>query len=140
MRTFVAQTVTIGEQKVSPESESLKLSATPTPQVQNPSDSDSSTPTPQPCLLQHSCCRSHPVSHTSASTMLTGHTSLHPGVALNICIELSQRYSGFVSLNFRRASLIYSANSEHSALTFGPYTCIKHRERSNKFNLTCTPS
>jgi len=44
----VAQTVTIGEQKVSPESESFKFSATPTPQVQNPSDS--STPTPQPCL------------------------------------------------------------------------------------------
>jgi len=44
----VAQTVTIGEQKVSLESESLKFSATPipTPQVQNPSDS--STPTPQP--------------------------------------------------------------------------------------------
>jgi len=41
LRTFVAQTVTIGEQKVSPESESLKFSATPTPQVQNPSDSDS---------------------------------------------------------------------------------------------------
>jgi len=40
MRTFVAQTVTIGEQKVSPESESLKFSTTPTPQVQNPSDSD----------------------------------------------------------------------------------------------------
>jgi len=37
----VAQTVTIGEQKVSPESESLKFSATPTPQVQNPSDFDS---------------------------------------------------------------------------------------------------
>jgi len=33
----VAQTVTIGEQKVSPES--LKFSATPTPKVQNPSDS-----------------------------------------------------------------------------------------------------
>ena len=41
LRTFVAQTVTIGEQKVSQESESLKFSATPTPQVQNPSDSDS---------------------------------------------------------------------------------------------------
>jgi len=37
----VAQTVTIGKQKVCPESESLKLSATPTPQVENPSDSDS---------------------------------------------------------------------------------------------------
>ena len=37
----MAQTVTIGEQKVSPESESLKFSATPTPQVENPSDSDS---------------------------------------------------------------------------------------------------
>ena len=35
----MAQTVTIGEQKVSPESESLKFSATPTPQVENPSDS-----------------------------------------------------------------------------------------------------
>ena len=45
----MAQTVTIGEQKVCPESESLKLSATPTPQVENPSDSDSTTPTPQPC-------------------------------------------------------------------------------------------
>jgi len=33
----VAQTVTIGEQKVW--SESLKFSATPTPQVENPSDS-----------------------------------------------------------------------------------------------------
>jgi len=43
----VAQTVTIGEQKVCPESESLKFSTTPTPQVENPSDSDSSTPTPQ---------------------------------------------------------------------------------------------
>jgi len=53
LRTFVAQTVTIGEQKVSPESESLNFSATPTPQVQNPSDS--STPTPQPWLLQMSC-------------------------------------------------------------------------------------
>jgi len=44
----VTQTVTIGEQMVSPESESLKFSATPPPtaQVQNPSDS--STPTPQP--------------------------------------------------------------------------------------------
>jgi len=42
----VEQTVTIGEQKVCPESESLKLSATPTAQVENPSDS--STPTPQP--------------------------------------------------------------------------------------------
>ena len=38
---FVAQTVTIGEQKVCPESESLKFSTTPTPQVENPSDSDS---------------------------------------------------------------------------------------------------
>jgi len=40
---FVAQTVTIGEQKVCPESESLKFSATPalTPQVENSSDSDS---------------------------------------------------------------------------------------------------
>jgi len=46
----VAQTVTIGEQMVCPESESLKFSATPTPQVENPSDSDSSTPTQQPCL------------------------------------------------------------------------------------------
>ena len=39
--TFVAQTVTIGEQKVCPESESLKFSTTQTPQVENPSDSDS---------------------------------------------------------------------------------------------------
>jgi len=38
---FAAQTVTIGEQKVCPESESLKFSATPTLQVENPSDSDS---------------------------------------------------------------------------------------------------
>jgi len=43
----VAKTVTIGEQNVCPESESLKFSATPTPQVEN--SSDSSTPTPQPC-------------------------------------------------------------------------------------------
>ena len=35
--------VTIGEQKVCPESESLKFSTTPTPQVGNPSDSDSTT-------------------------------------------------------------------------------------------------
>ena len=35
----MAQTVTIVEQKVCPESESLKFSATPTPQVENPSDS-----------------------------------------------------------------------------------------------------
>ena len=39
LHTFVAQTVTIGEQKVCPESESLKFSTTPTPQVENPSDS-----------------------------------------------------------------------------------------------------
>ena len=45
----MAKTVTIGEQKVFPESESLKFSATPTPQVENPSDS--STPTPQPWFL-----------------------------------------------------------------------------------------
>ena len=51
LRTFVAQTVTIGEQKVCPESESLKFSTTPTPQVENPSDSDSSTPTPRLRLL-----------------------------------------------------------------------------------------
>jgi len=38
---FVTQKVTIGEQKVYPESESLKFSATPTPQVENPSHSDS---------------------------------------------------------------------------------------------------
>ena len=37
----MAQTVTIGEQKVCPESESLKFTTTPTPQVENPSDSDS---------------------------------------------------------------------------------------------------
>jgi len=39
LRTFVAQTVTVGEQKVCPES--LKFSTTPTPQVENPFDSDS---------------------------------------------------------------------------------------------------
>jgi len=51
---FVAQTVTVGEQKVCPESESLKFSATPTPtpQVENPSDPSTLTPTPQPCLGQ----------------------------------------------------------------------------------------
>jgi len=38
---FEAQTVTIGEQKVCPESESFQFSATPIPQVENPSDSDS---------------------------------------------------------------------------------------------------
>jgi len=56
--TFVAQTVTIGEQKVCPESESLKFSTTATPQVENPSDSDSdsSTPTPQPCFKQTISC------------------------------------------------------------------------------------
>ena len=37
----MAKTVTIGEQKVCPESESLKFSTTPTPQIENPSDSDS---------------------------------------------------------------------------------------------------
>jgi len=47
----MAQTVTIGEQKVCPELESLKFSATPTPQVENPSDS--STPTPQPWPKHH---------------------------------------------------------------------------------------
>jgi len=56
--TFVAQTVTISQQKVCPESESLKFSTTPTPQIENPSDSDSSTPpptpTPQPWLQQPS--------------------------------------------------------------------------------------
>jgi len=46
--TFVAQTVTIGEQKVCPESESMKFSTTLTPQVENPSDSSTLTPTPQP--------------------------------------------------------------------------------------------
>jgi len=45
---FVAQTVTISEQKVCPGSESLKFSTTPTPQVEKLYDSDSSTPTPQP--------------------------------------------------------------------------------------------
>jgi len=49
----VAQTVTIGEQKVCPVSESLKFSTTPTPQVENPSDFDS--PTPQPWLLTGYC-------------------------------------------------------------------------------------
>ena len=38
----MAQTVTTGEEKVYPESESLKFSAPPSPQVENPSDSDSS--------------------------------------------------------------------------------------------------
>jgi len=53
----MAQTVTIGEQKVYPESESesLKFSVTPTPQVENPSDSDSMTPTPQPWTRQSIC-------------------------------------------------------------------------------------
>jgi len=51
----VAQTVTIGEQKICPESESLKFSTTPTPQVENPFDSDSSTPTPQPWFHVHHC-------------------------------------------------------------------------------------
>jgi len=46
----VAQTVTIGEQKVCPESESLKFSTTPTPTPQVENTSDSSTPTPQPWL------------------------------------------------------------------------------------------
>ena len=40
----MAQTVTIGEQKVCPESESLKFSTTPTPQVENPSDSTALVP------------------------------------------------------------------------------------------------
>jgi len=38
LRTFVAQTVTIGLQNVSPELESLKFSASVTLQIENPSD------------------------------------------------------------------------------------------------------
>jgi len=37
--TFVAQTVTIGEQKVCPKSLKFSTILTPTPQVENPSDS-----------------------------------------------------------------------------------------------------
>jgi len=52
--TFVAQIVTIGEQKVCPESESLKFSTTPTPQVENPSYSDSTAlPKTQYAALGH---------------------------------------------------------------------------------------
>jgi len=64
----VAQTVTIGEQKVCPESESLKFSTTPTPtpQVENPSDFDSSTPTPQPFFVHQ---RNLPYSSEEAKTV-----------------------------------------------------------------------
>ena len=50
------QTVTIGEQEVCPESESLKFSATPTPQVENPSgfDSDSTALVNTACFIHSS--------------------------------------------------------------------------------------
>jgi len=51
---FVAQTVTIGEQKVCPESELLKFSVTPTPQVENLSDSTALAATLALAFLQTS--------------------------------------------------------------------------------------
>jgi len=50
-------------------------------------------------------------------------------------IEVSQKDGGFVSLTLRRASLASSTNSGYSALEFGPYACIRHRQMPNNFNL-----
>jgi len=66
----VAQTVTIGEQKVCPQSESLKFSTTttPTPHVENPSDS--STPIHSPdsrCQFVHFSIKLLFLIHMSAS-------------------------------------------------------------------------
>ena len=66
----MAPTVTIGEQKVCPESESLKFSATPTPQVENPSDS--TTPTPQPWMPYSAAAR---LTNTAPGLFLAGKLS-----------------------------------------------------------------
>jgi len=56
-------------------------------------------------------------------------TLSNSGIVLNTCIEVLS------VLTLLRASTIPSTNSGYSALEFGPYTSIKHRERLNNFNL-----
>ena len=50
-------------------------------------------------------------------------------------LKFLERNVASLVLTLRTASLIPSTNSGWSTLAFGPYTCIKHREPTNNFNL-----
>ena len=50
-------------------------------------------------------------------------------------LKSPKRIAHLLVLTLRRTQLISSTNFRYSALEFGPYACIKHRDRLNNFNL-----
>jgi len=84
-------------------------------------------------LLQHSCRRNLPLSFVSASP----YWSITPFCTLasfpTCALKSPKRITDSSVLSLRRESLVSLTNHRHSALVFGAYTCIKHKERPNDF-------
>jgi len=70
------------------------------------------------------------------SITLSADQPLHTPASYPVyALKSPKRIVGSLILTHRKASLISSTNSGHSALEYGLYTCIKHRERLNNFHL-----
>ena len=67
--------------------------------------------------------------------MLTNHTLTYPCSIPNVCINVIQDDGRFIRFKPSHGIPNFSTNSGYSALEFWEYTCIKHREWSNNFNL-----
>ena len=59
----------------------------------------------------------------------------HPSIHQHCSQYDSENDRELISFTLRRPSLVSSANSGCFLLGFGPYTCIKHWERSKNLNL-----
>jgi len=71
--------------------------------------------------------------------MLTDHILLDTRVVYNVCQEVSQKDRGFLSITFRRASLVSSNNAAHCSVEFRPLIFIKHRSSLSISTSTWTP-
>ena len=114
----MAQTVTIGEQKVCPESESLKFSTTPTPQVENPSDSDSTALVRSLDKNKHELDDFFQMTKVNPTFIAISGTTLKPNFIVNINIpgfnfvhNPSQTNSGGVGL-YTNSKLTYQLRND----------------------------
>jgi len=87
-------------------------------------------------LLQYSCSSSLPLCAFVSITMSLDHIHPYPSIVPNAVLKSSKKIVNSLVSTFLEASLIYSMNSRYSSLGFGPYTCIKEKERPNNFNIS----
>ena len=145
--THVCGTVTIGEQKVCPESESLKFSMTPTPQVENPSDSDSSTPTSQPCCTQQCAWLLKRLVFAEVGELTSWQKTMNCYRATIVCLDGKGLWKPGQNLAGSTLSLPCSApcGTEQTTIDTGcdpalPRNCVDHPADCNLFKTITLPN